>query len=298
MEFCAVCVWYNPLSLGEGQPCKNISLYSNLVKKVYVVDNSNNDNSNLINGLENVEYIPLMKNCGIAKALNVGCQKALDEGFEWCMTMDQDSQWNPEQVKLYFQKVESKINSDSLIKSFGPRIVLPNCTSVLGTIKRKILHEPMPVEPKHPDEEFVDRMICSGNIIELQSWKEVEGFREEMFIDLVDTDFCYKLLENNYKLLMINTTILNHTLGKAEKPFYNLRTHSYFRMYYIFRNELYVSYLHPQFKEYHEYCYKEYVKSYLLFTTPKNFFKYLRLIHKAKKDRIEMIKNNEAKKLN
>ena len=45
------------------------------------------------------------------------------------------------------------------------------------------------------DNEEVNMVITSGNIINLSLYKNIEGFNEELFVDFVDFDLCYQIKE-------------------------------------------------------------------------------------------------------
>ena len=79
-------VLYNP----------NIARYQNCVyklleqvEKIYIFDNSDKP----INYIESekIVYISEKRNCGIAYALNRIMEHAKDDGYNWLITMDQDS---------------------------------------------------------------------------------------------------------------------------------------------------------------------------------------------------------------
>ena len=73
MNVCAVVVWYNP----NKNMWKNISNYLPSLDKCIVVDNSDKDNSKLIESRsKKIIYLPNKENLGIAKALNQGCEIA------------------------------------------------------------------------------------------------------------------------------------------------------------------------------------------------------------------------------
>ena len=114
MIFCAVVVWYNP----DYQSVKNILQYNSLCSKVFIIDNSSNDNSHLAEKIQNAIYYPNFKNLGIGTALNQGCEQGLINNFEWCMTMDQDSMWDEIQLKNHIAKVQLKYSEDNTIKLF------------------------------------------------------------------------------------------------------------------------------------------------------------------------------------
>ena len=108
LNLCAVVVLFNPQSLEK--PVSNVNSYSKFLHKVYIVDNSECDNSNIAKEIQNAVYIPLKKNTGIANALNVGCELAIKDGFEFCMTMDQDSVWEETELKKYIEKISENKN--------------------------------------------------------------------------------------------------------------------------------------------------------------------------------------------
>ena len=64
----ATVIWYNP----DTENIENIKTYIDYVEKVYIIDNSMNNNKKLCSSLNNnkIEYVYNKKNLGIAKALN------------------------------------------------------------------------------------------------------------------------------------------------------------------------------------------------------------------------------------
>lgn len=241
MKLCAVVVWFNP----DEDNVKNILSYSAFVEKIIIVDNSSFSNEFMLERFNNIVYIPLLDNLGIAKALNVGCDKALEYGFEWCMTMDQDSVWQEDQLEKYIKLVENNISEKNV--SFAPNLILPKGgTSILGDIKRAFLHKEfvyIAYLTEHPN-----KVIASGNIINLNVYKKVHGFNEALFIDQVDFEFCYKLKNAGYEITFFKDVGLNHLLGVPKKTLFPISdTHKGVRLFYMFRNMLYIKYNFPDF---------------------------------------------------
>ena len=249
---CAV-IWYNP-SLTEIQ---NITTYSSFFEKVYIVDNSDSDNKELAEKITNSVYIPNGKNLGIAAATNTGCQKAYNDGFELCMTMDQDSTWDADFLELYLKKTAENQSDQTAV--FAPAMkVSSDSFSIIGDIKRFFIKE----KPL-PDEQFVETVISSGNIINLKIWEKIGKFTEKLFIDEVDFDFCFRLVLSGYKILKFNYIFFNHTLGIPKKSLFPL-THSHHgkRCYYISRNKRYIIAQYPEFAR--KYNYSLILKLFLL----------------------------------
>lgn len=47
----------------------------------------------------------------------------------------------------------------------------------------------------------------------MEAYKKIKGFNNELFIDTVDTDFCYRLLLNGYRIIQLKNIYLDHQLG-------------------------------------------------------------------------------------
>lgn len=253
MKLCAVVIWYNP----DEKCVKNISSYLNFCSRVYVVDNSVVNNAGLLNGVDKIDYISLGDNKGIAYAQNIGCDKALSEGFSWCMTMDQDSFWKKEELEKYLSIVEKYVDTKT-VYSFGPNHDTPKVRCYYQEFKnwvKKIInyHQNLPVA-QQLEVENTDILIASGNIISLPKWKEAGCFDEKLFIDEVDHEFCLRLgAKFGNCILKINTVYLNHMLGDPKDTlFTRIDFHSGVRLYYCVRNCLYVCKQYPEYNiKYH-----------------------------------------------
>ena len=234
MNFCAVVVWYNP----DYQSVKNILQYNSLCSKVFIIDNSSNDNSNFAKQIKNAIYYPNFKNLGIGTALNQGCEQGLINNFDWVMTMDQDSSWEITELKKFINLIEN--NKDGTIASFAPTHS-NQIKSVIGDIKNKTKNK--------TDKEiiFQSKVMASGNIINLDIWKNCGKFNEKLFIDEVDHEFCYRLLKNGYKICEFQDVYMFHTLGNVKKTILPRPCkHSGVRLFYIFRNILFIKRNYPE----------------------------------------------------
>lgn len=223
MKLAGVVVWYNP----SKKDIKNIDSYIKAVDKLYIVDNSENgSNESKIPNSKKVEYIYQNENLGIAKALNITCYKAIKEKYKFILTMDQDSCFKSNDV----DKMKTKISSLDLSK--------------IGIIspwhKTKLKLE----KPKEEIDYPLD-VMTSGNILNLDIFQKIGGFKEFLFIDGVDIEYCLNLKKNGYKVMRINSIELQHDLGDI---FYRnflgkefmCDNHNYLRIYYMTRNYRYI----------------------------------------------------------
>lgn len=253
----AVVVWYNP-SIEE---VRAIDWYKNDVKGVIIVDNSINDNSCLLSGLQGVTYIPQNENLGIAKALNVGCQEAIKRGAKWVLTMDQDSLWNQHSVREYIEEA----NLYSGIANVGIFSPYHDCDGRPETHHRYGRYEQKNVT------------MCSGNLLNLNAWKMVDGFRDDFFIDLVDDEICCHIRKLGLQVLVLNNILLTHKLGQGIKYSRILKhpytPHNAWRYYYIARNIRLMMILYPEMKKYYKKQLFKYIKRICLYDNDSKWMK-------------------------
>ena len=266
MKLSAIVVLYNP----SYDDIENIYNYIDSVDKLYIVDNSEDDILR-IKDTDKIQYIKLYENKGIAYALNVGAKKAIDDHYEFLLTMDQDSLINNEIVNG--MKDYLKNNNNEKIGLVSPFHDIGSNEVKKGEVEERI------------------EVMTSGNIINLDAYQTIGGFKDWLFIDCVDYDYCMNLNKHGYKVLRLNNIIMKHELGnkKVHKLFgkeYDCYNHSPIRRYYIVRNNLYINQMYKDL--YPDYCawllrvQKGQVKRVILFE--KNKIKKLMMMYRGYKD--------------
>ena len=226
MKIPATVIWYNP----DDENIKNIRTYIDYVEKLYIIDNSKENNKKLADSLNNLktEYIYNDKNLGIAKALNLACEKAANDNFEWILTMDQDSSFDSDSINAYFRAFEKMTKNN--VGIISPRHILKNDIDKFSDVKESA---------------EVDHVMTSGNLLNLKIWEEIGRFDENLFIDEVDSEICFRIIENGYKVIQLNKIRMFHELGNLEKKNFFTRkisvlNHNHIRKYYIMRNKFYM----------------------------------------------------------
>lgn len=228
-NICAGIVTYNPeIGLLE----KNLSALKPQVQKIYVVDN-NSDNIDEIDSCAErhsvCQFIHNHENYGIAKALNQLCEMAMLDGFDWILTMDQDSECAPDMVEHL-----AAYTGDPAYGIIAPRVEFRDGDLLI-----------LATNDGDKDTVIVPACITSGSLTRLEAWKNVGGFDEWFFIDRVDNEFCTHLTVSGYKIIRVNKAILSQRAGdmkfirmpwgrKILLPYYNCK-----RNYYICRNSVY-----------------------------------------------------------
>ena len=226
MKIPATVIWYNP----DDENIKNIRTYIDYVEKLYIIDNSKENNKKLADSLNNLktEYIYNDKNLGIAKALNLACEKAANDNFEWILTIDQDSSFDSDSIKDYFRAFKKMTKNN--VGIISPRHILKNDIDKFSDDKESA---------------EVDHVMTSGNLLNLKIWEEIGKFNENLFIDEVDSEICFRIIESGYKVIQLNKIRMFHELGNLEKRNFFTRkisvlNHNHIRKYYIMRNKFYM----------------------------------------------------------
>lgn len=233
MKLAGLVVLYNP----KETIMDTINNYINELDLLYLIDNSSNDNSSLFKN-KKIIYIPNKENLGIAVALNMGARKAIKDGYDWLLTMDQDSTFS----------------ADSLSKLIKYAYSLDY--EKVGIVSPWHHTKEVTNRPIKESEELMD-VMTSGNLLNLKIYEKLGGFKEWLFIDSVDIEYCLNLNKNGYKVIRYNESELIHELGDIKIVHILNRNlvcsnHNYIRRYYICRNVNYVAKMYEDI--YPEYC--------------------------------------------
>ena len=233
MKLAGLVVLYNP----KETIMDTINNYINEVDLLYLIDNSSNDNSSLFKN-KKIRYIPNKENLGIAVALNMGARKAIKDGYDWLLTMDQDSTFSADSL--------SKLIKYAYSLDYEKVGIVSPWHHTKEVTNRSIKES----------EELMD-VMTSGNLLNLKIYEKLGGFKEWLFIDSVDIEYCLNLNKNGYKVIRYNESELIHELGDIKIVHILNRNlvcsnHNYIRRYYICRNVNYVAKMYEDI--YPEYC--------------------------------------------
>lgn len=227
MNLAGVVILYHP----DKDLMKRVSTYQPHIRKLYVVDNSEKADVELHRFWQRQENVLLIhngKNEGIAKRLNEAAALAINDGFDWLLTMDQDSFFKEGLFAHYLQCIKRYGNPDR-VAMFG-----------VEYDERLYSREECAWVP-------VNHLITSGSLVNLKLFPAMQGFDEALFIDNVDHEYCFHARVLGYDIIKFSSILLTHTLGvvsshRSLKSFKRTpRTlHSPVRMYYTIRNYLYL----------------------------------------------------------
>lgn len=207
----------------------NIYSYLDQVNKLYIIDNSHIVSEFIKNEFlqnQKVVYLANQRNIGIAAALNLALNFAEQDGYEYLLTMDQDSYFDSTVV----EKMLNRIIEDAGIAILSARHHFP-----IGKNETEENHKGM------------DNLVVmtSGNIVRVKVLRSAGGYKDELFIDYVDHEICLRLNNLGYRIRVCNECKVIHSLGNVEeKNFFGKKiyptNHSCTRHYYQTRNRLFV----------------------------------------------------------
>jgi rhamnosyltransferase len=220
----AIIIAYFP---DENLLCENIETLFKQVGKVFVINNTPKQKLTLAH----CEVINLEDNFGIAKAQNIGLELSIEQGFEYSIIFDQDS-------NVPFGMIESMLGklkklASNKVACIGPRI--------FDVFEAKVKSAKIMTECNVADNlTEVKQIIASGQLLPLKVLSDIGYMDESLFIDAVDHEWCWRAVSKGYKVLVDEDTMLMHRLGDGRKKIFGFtyKVDSPIRLYYQFRNTL------------------------------------------------------------
>ena len=219
----AVVVLYN----SDRLVLENIATYINQIDQLYVIDNSDYQNTELVREIQlhdKINYHWLNGNLGIAAALNIGVKLSANSGYDYVLMMDDDSY-------LLEGTVNSMINY--LINSSNQGAI-----GLIATQADANKYNSMAQSVWH--------CITSGSLLSVKAYETCGTFMEPLFIDGVDHEYCYRLKQLEFDVIILNYLLMPHRMGTPEKvevfgkTLYTWSSHNPVRSYYLVRNFLYI----------------------------------------------------------
>ncbi len=211
MKTVAIVVAFNP---SEEEFLGNLRSYAPFVDKVLLWRNSELG-FDIPEDLEGkVDLCGDCSNAYLAKPYNHALRWAMDNGFDYLLTMDQDSRWSD--FGAFLDKALSLHEDDVAIYAPNPNGQFP--------VDRVILP--------------VDFVMTSGSMCNVKACSRLGGFREDYQIYWLDSEFCCRAVRNGFSIKVLTGSYLKHQLGHGRKIAFGWTTADYSPQvyYFIFRN--------------------------------------------------------------
>ncbi|MBZ5957453.1 glycosyltransferase family 2 protein [Leuconostoc gelidum subsp. gasicomitatum] len=242
----SIVVTFNPVILDLERLISQLILQQSNV----VLVNNGIHNSKLESLIsDKIFVIQLSTNQGIAKAQNEGIIFAKKYGATGVFLFDQDSRIPDEYIKTM---IDTEISEQ--VGMLVPRVLDLNTKCYLEprTYQRQnnMIHVDFPRNQITVEKlRRAAKPIASGSYILMEALESVGGMREDFFIDAVDTDFSFRLIERGYEIVQLNNVILEHKVGNKTRKkivgkIFFLSNHSASRRYYIGRNNIWLLKIH------------------------------------------------------
>lgn len=163
------------------------------------------------------------RNLGIATALNQGVAWAADRGYPWALTLDQDTTPGPDVV-----------------------VEAARCFDVFQASRPAVIGASSDTSSCRADPgRVVTWVLTAGALHSVAAWVDLEGFREDFFIDYVDIEFCLRARANRRAVVAACRPTIRHAVGhpvvhRTPLGTFTPSNHDRVRRYYITRNRIHV----------------------------------------------------------
>lgn len=214
---------------------ENLDVLSRQVDKILYVDNTENgpkhfQEKGLLSLLNHPKTSVIFnnQNLGIATALNQGLEQSIAEGYEFVITLDQDSTVTPMMIPELLKVFEHK-NQENILAACP--VFKDKNTGHLTTHQssEEIIYE-------------IQATLTSGMLLRTQLVQKLGFFKDDYFIYHVDTEFCLRAKIKGFKIFENSKAVLLHAEGRqTRRPILwkkNLivTNHSPVSIYYMSRN--------------------------------------------------------------
>lgn len=205
------------------------------VDEVLLIDNAScniNEIEKLLKSYSSCVLIKNTSNLGVASALNEIFYYAKSKGYDWFLTLDQDSVCSVDLIKVYERYLQFEN---------------------IGIITSKAIDRNFALEEEFGAGEryrYVIYCITSGALMNVDACLKCGGWDEQLFIDNVDGDICINMKIHGFKVLSINYNGILHEVGHGRNVRFLwmkdcIYNHTADRQYYMARNRIYVARKYP-----------------------------------------------------
>jgi rhamnosyltransferase len=175
------------------------------------------------------------QNTGLGDAQNCGIRAALNQGARQILLLDQDSRPAPDMVRALLVALRAADTKGLRVAAIGPRYDEPH----------RDARQSSQTQAKTPDATLhtIPAVIASGALIPVEVLREVGLFDETLFIDLLDTEWCFRARAAGYGCFVAPAAQMTHRIGDQSLRLggRDRAVHAPFRSYYQIRNLLLIT---------------------------------------------------------
>ncbi len=205
--------------------------------KIIVVDNHSTDDSiNMLKEFKDDRLILILEkeNHGIAKGNNIGIKKSLELKSDYTLLLNNDTILEKNLLQTLLQEIENE-------RVCVPKIYLEDGETIWyggGGFKKwrgNAKHfNYLQKEKSIKYQKYYDYSPTTCMLIDNCVFKDVGLMDEKYFLYFDDTDFCFRLKQNNIRIKFTYNTFIKHLVGQSSGG-----EKSELSIYYMSRNKLY-----------------------------------------------------------
>jgi rhamnosyltransferase len=227
---------------------KCINSLKNQLDRLIIVDNTPGMCNTLerFEGLLNINIIYLGDNLGIAYAQNLGIKKALKYNADYILLSDQDTVYPSEYIRKMLECFK-----EEKVAAAGP-IFIDTYTNETKYFIKKGLVSFKKIYPKHGKHEVL-QLIASGTIINKKYIPMIGLMVDELFIDWVDMEWCWRAVNKGYKIIGNADLHIKHKHGEGSIKLLSkdITLKNSIRYYYTIRNAIFLALYSDNLDIYH-----------------------------------------------
>ncbi len=187
------------------------------------------------------ETLLLEENLGVAAAQNCGIKRAREAGCSHVLLLDQDSSPQPGMVHALSRTLADLIAQGIGVAAVGPQLVDRRTGKRTPFVLVRMFGVTRHAY-KQGEELAVatDFLISSGMMIPLSVIDCVGLPEEELFVDNVDLEWCFRARSKCYRLFGVGDAHMEHAVGDHVTTLgrYVIYRHGPTRQYYMMRNRI------------------------------------------------------------
>jgi rhamnosyltransferase len=227
---------------------KLMELISPQVGRVLIMNNGGlpQEVASIASEYNNISIHNIGENVGIATALNMGFSIASDNQVEFCITFDQDSLPSSNMVDVLIKDWRHlNATSGRQVGAIGPSFY-DDRNGILEYPFHRLKGSGFRVEKlfrNANDKKLtpVDMLITSGMLVPVSMWQSGIKFKDDLFIDYVDTEWCFRSKNYGFQHYGCFNTSMRHQISEQGINILGSKVFRYsaIRRYYYHRNTIF-----------------------------------------------------------
>lgn len=241
-----IIVTYNP---DESTLIASLTALLSQVQNIVIVDNDSiRDVAEITKHLDKARFsrinlIKLQHNNGLGKAFNTGISVARDLNAAFVLLMDQDSIPESDMLSKLHDAYQYLKKQGISVGAVAPRYRGSTSSQLSQFVRISRFGLARITNDDDTNYTRADFLISSGSLIAMQALDQAGGMDDELFIDHIDTEWCFRAQSKGFALYGVCDAIMQHSLGDKQIRFWwgrwrNISFHQPFRYYYTFRNSI------------------------------------------------------------